>query len=44
VTSLERAAAWIVTGPVGVFAAGAADWCVLLWRYWSARLLGRSDS
>jgi hypothetical protein len=37
----ERAAAWIVTGPVGHFAAGAADWTVLFCRYWSARLRGR---
>jgi hypothetical protein len=37
----ERAAAWIVTGPVGHFAAGAADWTVLFCRYWNARLRGR---
>jgi hypothetical protein len=36
-----RAAAWIVTGPLGHLAAAAADWTVLLWRYWGARLRGR---
>jgi hypothetical protein len=41
-TSGDRAAAWLVTGPVGHFAAAVADWTVLLWRYWSARRLGRS--
>jgi hypothetical protein len=37
-----RAAAWLVTGPVGHFAAGLADWLVLLVRYWTARARGRS--
>ena len=38
-----RVTAWLVTGPLGHFAAGVADWSLLLWRYWSARLLGRGD-
>jgi hypothetical protein len=28
----ERLAAWIVTGPIGHFVAGAIDWIALLWR------------
>jgi hypothetical protein len=28
----ERAAAWLVTGPVGHLAAGTVDWIVLFWK------------
>ena len=40
----ERFFAWIVTGPAGHLAAGLADFGLLFWRYWSARLRGRSLS
>jgi len=36
-----RAAAWLVTGPLGHLWAGAADWASLLVRYWWARARGR---
>jgi hypothetical protein len=36
-----RAAAWLVTGPVGHLWAGAADWAALLARYARARARGR---
>jgi hypothetical protein len=36
-----RFAAWLVTGPVGHFVAGMADWAELLARYWWARARGR---
>jgi hypothetical protein len=28
---IRRFAAWFVTGPLGHFASGVADWAVLLW-------------
>lgn len=37
----ERAAAHVLTGPIGHLAAGLADWVVLLSRYWWARIRGR---
>ena len=37
----RRLIAWLVTGPVGHFAAGMADWVVMLARYWWARARGR---
>jgi hypothetical protein len=27
----ERLAAWLVTGPIGHFVAGVADWVALVW-------------
>jgi hypothetical protein len=38
---VERLAAWLVTGPLGHLAAAAADWTVLLGRYWADRAKGR---
>jgi hypothetical protein len=37
-----RAAAWLMTGPVGHLASGLADWAVLLWRLANARARGKS--
>jgi len=37
----ERAAARVVTGPLGHLVAGLTDWLVLLSRYWWARMHGR---
>ena len=37
----SRIAAWLVTGPVGHLAAGAADWAGMFVRYWVARARGR---
>lgn len=37
----ERAAARLLTGPVGHLVAGAIDWVVLLSRYWWARIRGQ---
>ncbi|WP_205697704.1 hypothetical protein [Conexibacter sp. SYSU D00693] len=36
-----RAAAWVVTGPVGHLYGGVADWAVMLTRYAWARARGR---
>lgn len=41
-TFAERLAAWLVTGPIGHLAAGAADFAVLFWRLGSARVRARS--
>jgi hypothetical protein len=35
-------AAWLVTGPIGHFAAGAVDWLILLARLGWARARGRA--
>lgn len=40
-TPRERAAAWLVTGPVGHLWAGAADWAALLARIGWARARGQ---
>jgi hypothetical protein len=37
----RRIAAWLVTGPLGFFAAGVIDWLALLTRYLGARVRGR---
>jgi hypothetical protein len=37
----RRFAAWLLTGPLGHFAAGVVDWLVLLGRWASARARGR---
>jgi hypothetical protein len=37
----RRLAAWLVTGPVGHFAGGLADWLTLLLRWGWARARGR---
>jgi hypothetical protein len=37
----ERFAAWLLTGPVGHFAAALADFAVLFWRLGRARLRDR---
>jgi hypothetical protein len=36
----RRFFAWLVTGPLGHFAAGMTDWIVMLTRYWWARARG----
>ena len=33
----RRFAAWLITGPIGHFVGGAADWITMLARYWGAR-------
>jgi hypothetical protein len=38
----ERTLAWLVTGPIGHFAAGLVDWLELLIRWAWARSRGRS--
>jgi hypothetical protein len=38
---LSRLAAWLLTGPIGHFVAGAIDWLVLVGRYLGARVRGR---
>ena len=38
----ERAAAWYVTGPLGHFVAGVADWAQLLIRFAAARTRARA--
>lgn len=38
---MQRATAWIVTGPVGHLYGGFADWVTLLTRYLWARARGR---
>ncbi|MCD6726906.1 MAG: hypothetical protein LT070_06665 [Solirubrobacteraceae bacterium] len=40
-TARARAAAWIVTGPLGHLYGGLADLAVLLWRVALARARGR---
>jgi hypothetical protein len=40
-TGRERAAAWLVTGPVGHLAGGLADWASLVARWQWRRLTGR---
>lgn len=40
----RRAAAWLLTGPVGHLYGGLADWAVLLARYLVARARGQSLS
>jgi hypothetical protein len=42
-TARDRLLAWLLTGPVGHFAAAVADWVVLLGRYQWARLRGREN-
>ncbi len=37
----RRSIAWLLTGPVGHFVAGMADWVVMLARYGWARARGR---
>jgi hypothetical protein len=37
----RRLAAWLVTGPVGHFAAGVVDWVVFLARVLRARARGK---
>ncbi|HEX3317019.1 MAG TPA: hypothetical protein VHR88_03305 [Solirubrobacteraceae bacterium] len=38
---MKRFAAWLVTGPVGFFAAGVIDWGALLAHLVRARVSGR---
>jgi hypothetical protein len=40
----RRAAAWIVTGPLGHLYGGLVDWTALLARYAYARARGRDPS
>ena len=40
-TAAERAAAWIVTGPLGHLYGGVADWVVLLVRLQAGRWRAR---
>lgn len=39
-TARDRLLAWLVTGPVGHFAAGVADWLELLGRWQWSRVRG----
>jgi hypothetical protein len=38
---MERACAWLVTGPIGFFVAGVLDWLALLAHVLRARRRGR---
>lgn len=40
----KRFAAWFVTGPLGHFVSGVADWVVLLWSVRQSRRHGAARS
>jgi hypothetical protein len=40
----QRFAAWLVTGPLGHFASGVADWAALLWQLAQDRRHGSAGS